>query len=744
VKYTLNISCRFPIASNSKKHSAVNKITPVEIARKVLTTVMTDKTPQQEFGTTYSEPESMNCQSGIESISNGHSEVDDDGDRTEGIEDMLRNASLSASPSGFENSSDSTLYITDLNPLMTEAHLFKFFTEYGPVKSIRVVKDSVTRRSLGYAFVKFTNPEDAKRALEDPQPKFIEGRSIRVLPFEPDPSQRRYNHEGNIFIKNVDPSISPESLFETFSAFGTIVSCKIATDDLGMSKGFAYILFETKEAADAAISKMNGVLMNDRKVYVDYHMPKWERINKMEKLKANVTEDEFRDLFVQYGSITSLSLPIDVDGRCRGFGFVNYEAHEDAARAVEELNDYELRTKKLYVSRAQKKYEREEELRQQHEFLRMERFSKYQGANLYVKFLGPQVTDQDLSSAFSEFGTITSAKVMTEDNGQSRGFGFVCFQNADEAQKAINAMHEKLIWGNKLYVALALRKDYNKRGGTAPPPFALQEYSPWSLYSPMLRTGAPYVNPGAASHLGLSFPLPATARTAPPVGTVVPTPPIYYAAAAAAAAAGQSSGLVPSAAAAAAAAAAAVAAATGSPGGKFNRPPGSWPQSPFYGPQLHVNSTQKIRSNGANGSISSGSTPNSGTSSPKLGQQRQFSNGKAINRSNNNGRPSSRNSQRQSKPQEAYGSSLLAAIASAANPDAEKQVIGEALYPKVLSHGSVRQDSTIAAKITGMLLEQDRNEVLKWFDDEPVLTRRIQQAYEAYSTYLEQQRQGEK
>lgn len=628
--------------------------------------------------------------------------------------------STSASASPFEQS-ECTLYITDLDPLMTEAHLFKLFTEFGPIKSIRVVKNSFTRRSLGYAFVRYNNPDDAQRALQDPGPKFIDGRAIRVLPFQPDPTQRKHNHEGNIFIKNLSPIVSPESLYEAFSRFGKIVSCKIATDGLGLSKGYAYILFETKSAAEDAIAQMNGVMMSGRKVYVDYHVPKWERMHRIEEQKANftnvyvknidynVTEDEFRDVFARYGPITSLSLPIDGDGRCKGFGFVNYESHDDAAKAVEELNDYELRSKKLYVSRAQKKYEREEELRQQHELLRMERFSKYQGTNLYIKFLSPQVTDQDLTAKFSEFGAITSAKVITDDNGQSRGYGFVCFQNSDDAQKSIAATHEKTLWGNKLYVALALRKDYNKRGG---PPAFVDNYSPWHLYSPLLRSGAPYVHPRAASQLGLSFPLPV--RPAP--GSVVPTPLFY---AVPPTSANPQAPFVP----------------VSSPA-KFSRPAGAWQQVPFYGAQHQPNASggykNKSKSNGI-------ATPSSGTSSPNP-NQRSLSNGSNRvnnNRSNNNGRPSGQSSPRQPKGQESYAPSLLAAIASAANPEAEKQVVGEALYPKVLSHPLVAHDSTVAAKVTGMLLEQERNEVLKWFDDEPVLNQRIQQAYEAYCQYLE-------
>lgn len=71
--------------------------------------------------------------------------------------------------------------------------------------------------------------------------------------------------------------------------------------------------------------------------------------------------------------------------------------------------------KPLYVGRAQKKAERQQELKRRFEALKMERLNRYQGVNLYVKNLDDTIDDERLRKEFSPFGTITSAKVMMEE-----------------------------------------------------------------------------------------------------------------------------------------------------------------------------------------------------------------------------------------------------------------------------------------------------------------------------------------
>ncbi|ABM44229.1 MAG: RNA-binding protein [Diaphorobacter nitroreducens] len=75
------------------------------------------------------------------------------------------------------------------------------------------------------------------------------------------------------------------------------------------------------------------------------------------------------------------------------------------------------------------------------------------GNKLYVGNLPYSVRDQDLEQAFSQFGAVTSAKVMMErDTGRSKGFGFVEMGSDAEAQEAINGMNGQSLGGRSIVV----------------------------------------------------------------------------------------------------------------------------------------------------------------------------------------------------------------------------------------------------------------------------------------------------
>lgn len=358
-----------------------------------------------------------------------------------------------------------SLYVGDLEPACTESMLFETFKRVGTVSSIRVCRDAATRRSLGYAYVNFHNVADAERAIDTLNYQPVGGgeKPCRIMWSHRDPALRR-SGKGNIFIKNLDKSIDHKTLCDTFSAFGNILSCKVALDREGQSRGFGFVHFENPDAADAAIAQVNGMLLADRKVFVGHFQANRKTPNGPSKftnifvkdLPLDVGDDELKAMFEPFGEITSCIVQRKKeDNASLGFGFVNFSQPEAARAAVEKLNGSDCRGNKLFVSRAQKKAERQEQLKRQFE----ERKQKYAESNLFVKNLDESVDDAKLREQFASYGEMVSCKVMRDDKGVSRGFGFVCFSNPEEAHKAINDPHNKVLVGKPLYVALAQRKE---------------------------------------------------------------------------------------------------------------------------------------------------------------------------------------------------------------------------------------------------------------------------------------------
>ena len=117
----------------------------------------------------------------------------------------------------------------------------------------------------------------------------------------------------------------------------------------------------------------------------------------------------------------------------------------------------------MFFSFLQPKAERERVLTQQYEERRRQRIKDMEGRNVFVKCLPDSVDDEKLREMFSEFGTITSARVMKHANGITKNFGFVCFASKDDSQKAIQKMSGKHVEGKPLYVAMALRMEEREK-----------------------------------------------------------------------------------------------------------------------------------------------------------------------------------------------------------------------------------------------------------------------------------------
>ena len=95
---------------------------------------------------------------------------------------------------------------------------------------------------------------------------------------------------------------------------------------------------------------------------------------------------------------------------------------------------------------------------------------------LFVGNLSWNLTSDDLRQLFSEFGTVEDAVVLTDKfSGRSKGFGFVTMSTDEEAQAAVDGLHQKDIDGRSIVVNVAQpprprddrgpRRSFNDRGG---------------------------------------------------------------------------------------------------------------------------------------------------------------------------------------------------------------------------------------------------------------------------------------
>lgn len=686
-----------------------------------------------------------------------------------------------------------SLYVGELDPSVTEAMLFELFSSIGSVASIRVCRDAVTRRSLGYAYVNYNTTADGERALEELNYTQIKGRPCRIMWSQRDPALRKTG-AGNIFIKNLDGAIDNKALHDTFAAFGNILSCKVAQDETGSSKGYGFVHYETDEAAAAAIKHVNGMLLNEKKVYVGHHIPKKDRQSKFEEMKANftnvyvknisteATDDQFRELFERYGDVTSSSLARDQEGKSRGFGFVNFTTHEAASKAVDELNGNDFQGQELYVGRAQKKHEREEELRKSYEAARQEKASKYQGVNLYIKNLNDDIDDDKLRQMFSEYGPITSAKVMRENLGESgsadeetegqdkeekkpeeepkeeegadkkdkksdrklgksKGFGFVCFSNPDDATKAVAEMNQRMIEGKPLYVALAQRKDVRKSQLEA----SIQARNQLRMQQAAAAAGMPgqfmqapvFYGPGSqpmfpAGRGGMPFPQPGVGMPGGRPGQFNNYPQ------------GGRGGPVPQ----------------GMPPQMYQMP-GQFPPGAPYGqpgtPQFMaaMQQVQQASLGGGRGGGPAGRGPMQGMQGmpgmPGPGMPGYPPNARQGGGSGGRGGMNARNGQMGQFPQggrqpmagapampqqDLTPTSLLhqQLQAHAGNPGQQKQMLGEMLFPKIQAI-----QPELAGKITGMLLEMDNAELVNLIEEETALRSKVDEAMSVYNEYVKAQ-----
>ena len=265
-----------------------------------------------------------------------------------------------------------------------------------------------------------------------------------------------------LFAADLPDGTCEEDLYGFFNGYN-MISSKVISN---INKTYAFVSFQTKNDAERARRELNGVTIQAKyassinKVSKPVRLCRYEsrnilsnidpRCNLLVKnLSPQVSAHLLFNTFIKYGDVRSSKLMVDIMGQSKGFGFISYYRWEDSVSAIEHLNNTELGGKNIKIN-----------------YLEKGRHHVVKRNNIYVKEIPKKnFSDKELIELFNKFGKINSAIVLKDEKGESKGFGFVCFEKPEDAEKAQKEMNGKKIFDdveNKLYVSFALKKAERK------------------------------------------------------------------------------------------------------------------------------------------------------------------------------------------------------------------------------------------------------------------------------------------
>uniref|UniRef100_A0AAR5Q463 RRM domain-containing protein n=2 Tax=Dendroctonus ponderosae TaxID=77166 RepID=A0AAR5Q463_DENPD len=159
------------------------------------------------------------------------------------------------------------------------------------------------------------------------------------------------------------------------------------------------------------------------------------------------TEEDLAMIFAPLGSIENIKIMRDFKtGYSYGFGFVKYFNEEDAAKAINLLNGFSFRNKRLKVS-----YSRPPG-------------TDMKDSNLYITNLPKDVTEQDVENLFKHYGEIVQRTVLKDKHtGLPRGVAFVRFSKGEEAQAAIAHLDGKMLDNAVLPLSVRVAEDHGRQ-----------------------------------------------------------------------------------------------------------------------------------------------------------------------------------------------------------------------------------------------------------------------------------------
>lgn len=251
-----------------------------------------------------------------------------------------------------------TIWVGDLLHWMDERYLHNCFATAGEINNIKVIRNKQTNISEGYGFVEFLTHSTAEKVLQSysglVMPNTDQTFRLNWATFSSSGDKRTDNASDlSIFVGDLAADVTDALLHETFvSKYPSVKAAKVVIDaNSGRSKGYGFVRFGDDNERNQAMTEMNGVYCSTRPMRIGPATPRkslgYQQANGGSQsdgdstnttifvggLDPNVTDDELRQPFSQYGEIFSVKIPVG-----KGCGFVQFANRSNAEEALQKLN----------------------------------------------------------------------------------------------------------------------------------------------------------------------------------------------------------------------------------------------------------------------------------------------------------------------------------------------------------------------------------------------------------------------
>ncbi|KAF2304130.1 hypothetical protein GH714_027950 [Hevea brasiliensis] len=268
-------------------------------------------------------------------------------------------------PPGFDSSTCRSVYVGNIHPQVTEPLLQEVFSNTGPIEGFKLIR----KEKSSYGFVDYFDRRSAALAIVTLNGRHLFGQPIKVNWAYASSQREDTTGHFNVFVGDLSPEVTDATLYACFSVYR---SCSVMWDQNWALKGFGFVSFRSQQDAQSAINDLNGKWLGSRQIRCNWatkgtssndDKPSSDVKSVVELTSgtsgnnvSNFDSSVAKSLGKSYSWVSHQQINLQVTSvdlhrqfhalgagtiedvrvqRDKGFGFVRYSTHAEAALAIQ-------------------------------------------------------------------------------------------------------------------------------------------------------------------------------------------------------------------------------------------------------------------------------------------------------------------------------------------------------------------------------------------------------------------------